>query len=95
MHRSAKAALHSLTRSIAVEAGPSGVRCNAVAPGIIRSRFVKKYEQDFEPEVQRTPMRRLGEPEDVANAVAWLVGDESSFVTGEVINVSGGWYLRP
>ena len=93
-YAAAKAALHSLTRSIAVEAGPRGVRCNAVAPGIIRSRFVNKYEDTFAPEVEATPMRRLGEPEDVANAVAFLVSDQSSFITGEVINVSGGWYMR-
>ncbi len=94
-YAAAKAALHSLTRSVAVEAGPRGVRCNAVAPGIIRSRFVKKYEETFVDEVEATPMRRLGEPEDVANAVAFLVSDESSFITGEVLNVSGGWYMRP
>ncbi len=93
-YAAAKAALHSLTRSIALEAGPHGVRCNAVAPGIIRSKFVKKYESSFDGEVERTPMRRLGEPEDVANAVAFLVSEQSSFVTGEVLNVSGGWYMR-
>jgi NAD(P)-dependent dehydrogenase (short-subunit alcohol dehydrogenase family) len=93
-YAAAKAALHSLTRSVAVEGGPHGVRCNAVAPGIIKSKFVTKYEESFQPEVERTPMRRLGEPEDVANAVAFLVSEESSFITGEVLNVSGGWYMR-
>jgi 3-oxoacyl-[acyl-carrier protein] reductase len=94
-YAAAKAALHSLTRSVAVEGGPHGVRCNAVAPGIIRSKFVTKYEDQFQAEVARTPARRLGEPDDVANAVAFLVSEQSSFITGEVLNVSGGWYMRP
>jgi len=94
-YAAAKAALHSLTRSVAVEGGPYGVRCNAVAPGIIRSKFVTKYEEQFQTEIARTPARRLGEPEDVANAVAFLVSRQSSFITGEVLNVSGGWYMRP
>ncbi|NIR38053.1 MAG: SDR family oxidoreductase, partial [Actinobacteria bacterium] len=46
-------------------------------------------------EADRTPLRRLGTPDDIASVVAWLVSDESSFVTGETINASGGWYVRP
>lgn len=94
-YAAAKSALHSLTRTMAVENGPYGVRANAVAPGIIRSRFVEKYIDRFEPEAERTPVRRLGEPRDVAEAVAFLCSYRSSFITGEVLNVSGGWYLRP
>ena len=91
----AKAGLHALTRGVAFEAGPFGVRCNAVAPGIIWSKFVERFAKSFENAVQETPLRRFGTPEDVANAVAWLCSDESSFVTGETLNVSGGWYMRP
>ena len=89
-----KAALHALTRTIAFEGGPHGVRCNAVAPGIINSKFVEKYRDDFEREVRRTPLRRLGSPEDIANAIAFLLSEQSSFITGETLNVSGGWYMR-
>ena len=94
-YAASKAALHSLTRSVAFEAGPHGVRCNAVATGIIWSKFVRKYAERLEPEVQRTPMRRIGDPEDVAELIAFLCSDKSSFITGETINISGGWYRRP
>lgn len=93
-YAAAKAALHSLTRSVAWEAGPHGVRCNAVAPGIIHSKFIDKYRNDFDKEVVRTPLRRIGDADEVADVVAYLVSEQSSFVTGEIINVSGGWYMR-
>jgi NAD(P)-dependent dehydrogenase (short-subunit alcohol dehydrogenase family) len=94
-YSAAKAGLHEVTRSVAIEAGPFGIRCNAVAPGIINSRFLDKHRERFEVELQATPLRRFGDPEDIANVVAFLVSDESSFITGEVITVSGGWYLHP
>lgn len=93
-YASAKAALHSLTRAVAFEGGPHGVRCNAVAPGIIHSRFVTKYAEGFEREIENTPLRRIGDADEVANVVAFLVSEQSSFVTGEIVNVSGGWYMH-
>jgi NAD(P)-dependent dehydrogenase (short-subunit alcohol dehydrogenase family) len=92
-YAASKAALHALTRSVAWEAGPFGVRCNAVATGIVWSKFVRSYEERLRPEIERTPLRRFGEPEEVAEAVAWLASDRSAFVTGEVLNLSGGWYM--
>ena len=94
-YAAAKAGLHALTRGIAYEAGPDGVRCNAVAPGIIWSKFVERYADSFKGALDETPLRRFGTPEDIAKAVAWLCSEESSFVTGETLNVSGGWYMRP
>jgi NAD(P)-dependent dehydrogenase (short-subunit alcohol dehydrogenase family) len=91
----AKAALHQLTRTIASEYGPHGVRANAVAPGIIHTWFVDTHAPQLLDEAERTPLRRLGTPDDIANVIAWLVSDESSFVTGETVNASGGWYMRP
>ena len=91
----AKAALHQLTRTIAAEYGPNGIRCNAVAPGIIHTWFVDTKAPQLLDEAANTPVRRLGQPDDIANVVAWLVSEESSFVTGETINASGGWYMRP
>lgn len=93
-YASAKAALHALTRAVAEEGGPHGVRCNAVAPGVIESRFVTRYRETMEPLVARTPLRRIGRAEEVASIIAFLVSEESSFVTGEVVNASGGWYMR-
>jgi 3-oxoacyl-[acyl-carrier protein] reductase len=93
-YAAAKAALHSLTRAIAFEGGPHGVRCNAVAPGIIDSWFIRKSPEQFEREKGQTPLRRFGSPEEVANVIYFLVSEQSAFVTGDVINVSGGWYMR-
>jgi 3-oxoacyl-[acyl-carrier protein] reductase len=91
----AKAALHQLTRTIAAEYGPHGVRCNGVAPGIIHTWFIDAKAPQLLDEAKNTPVRRLGTPDDIAAVVAWLVSEESSFVTGETINASGGWYMRP
>jgi 3-oxoacyl-[acyl-carrier protein] reductase len=91
----AKAALFGLTRSVAFEGGPFGVRCNAVAPGLIWSKFVARYQDQFKPDIERTPLRRFGQPEEVAELVAFLASDRSAFITGEAINISGGWYMRP
>ena len=71
------------------------MRANAVAPGIIESKFIAKHSANFEAEIAKTPLRRLGLPDDVASVVAFLCSDDSAFVTGETITVSGGWYMRP
>ncbi len=94
-YAAAKAALHSLTRVLAYEGGPRGVRCNAVAPGIIDTWFIQQSPAQFEKEKEQTPVRRFGTPDEVANVVFFLVSEQSAFVTGETINVSGGWYMRP
>jgi NAD(P)-dependent dehydrogenase (short-subunit alcohol dehydrogenase family) len=94
-YSAAKAGLHEITRSVAIEAGPHGIRCNAVAPGLVESRFVDKHRERFEADRLATPLRRHGRPDEIANIVAFLVSDDSSLITGEVITASGGWYLRP
>jgi NAD(P)-dependent dehydrogenase (short-subunit alcohol dehydrogenase family) len=93
-YAAAKAALHSLTRAIAFEGGPHGVRCNAVAPGIIESAFIRQSPEQFEREKKQTPLRRFGTSDEVANVIFFLVSEQSGFITGDVINVSGGWYMR-
>ena len=92
-YAAAKAALQSLTRTVAAEAGPHGVRCNAIAVGIVLTKFVERHLDTLGREIERTPLRRLGRPEEIAAVVAWLVSEESSFVTGATINASGGWYM--
>jgi NAD(P)-dependent dehydrogenase (short-subunit alcohol dehydrogenase family) len=93
-YAAAKAALHSLTRTIATEVGQANVRCNCVAPGLVKSKFLARHADTFEPERARTPLGRFAEPDEVASVVEFLVSDASSFVTGEIVNVSGGWYFR-
>ena len=93
-YSAAKAGLHEITRSVAIEAGQWGIRCNAIAPGLVQSRFVEKHWARFQPDRDNTPLRRHGRAEEIANVVAFLVSDESSYITGEVITVSGGFYLH-
>jgi NAD(P)-dependent dehydrogenase (short-subunit alcohol dehydrogenase family) len=94
-YSAAKAALLEITRSVAIEAGPYGIRCNAVAPGLVWSKFLEKHEERFRPYAESTPLRRHGQPDEIANVVAFLASDDASYITGEVINVSGGSYLSP
>ncbi|MBI1377422.1 MAG: glucose 1-dehydrogenase [Frankiales bacterium] len=90
---SSKAALIHLTQQLAAELGP-GVRVNAVAPAVVKTRFATMLFEGHEDEVvARYPMRRLGEPDDVAGAVAYLASDEASWVTGHVLVVDGGLTL--
>lgn len=87
-----KGALNSLTQHIAVQYGPRGVRCNAIAPGLIvgderLASFPAQVKDIFEPNCS---IQRLGRPRDISNAVLYLVSDLSSYVTGQVITVDGG-----
>jgi NAD(P)-dependent dehydrogenase (short-subunit alcohol dehydrogenase family) len=91
----AKAGLNELTRAIAVEAGPFGIRCNAVAPGLVESKWVERQRERYTAFLEATPLRRHAQAIDVANTIAFLCSDESAHVTGEIVNVSGGWYLSP
>jgi Tropinone reductase 1 len=91
-----KAALHQLTRNLACEWAEDGVRVNAVAPWYIRTRRTSSalaQPEYYEEVIARTPLRRIGEPEEVASAVAFLCLPASSYVTGECIAVDGG-FLR-
>lgn len=87
-----KGALLAYTRALAKEVGPQGIRVNALAPGLIATRFhdVFNTPQGRAAGVERTPLRREGQPEDVANAAIYLTSPAASFITGEVIEVNGG-----
>ncbi|WP_033346271.1 SDR family oxidoreductase [Catenuloplanes japonicus] len=88
-----KAALSHLTACLAVELGP-GVRVNAVAPAVVKTRFATTLYQGREDEVAALyPLGRLGEPEDVAGAVAFLASDEASWITGQTLVLDGGLTL--
>jgi len=91
-YSAAKAAVLCLTKTLAAEFGPQGVRVNAVAPGIIDTPFLDPVEslRDAGP---RLPIGRLGQPEEVARVVAFLLSAESSYLTGETIDVNGGLFM--
>ena len=92
VYSASKAAVDQLTRTLAMELGPSGIRVNAVAPGLIKTDMMRSVISDERQArvANVSAMRRLGEPEDVAEVVAFLVSDQSSFLTGQIIVVDGG-----
>ena len=85
-----KFAVNGLTISLARELGPKGIRVNAVAPGITETDMMKAVPKEvIEPMIARIPLRRLGQPEDIANAFVFLASDEASYITGVVLSVDG------
>ncbi len=93
-YSAAKAGVIGLTKALAKEVGPSGVRVNCVAPGVIDTDMNQRLEpQDFAALSEDTPLGRIGTPEDVAGAVSWLCSDAAGFVTGQVLSVDGGFAI--
>ncbi len=93
-YSASKAAVIGLTKALAKELGPSGIRVNAVAPGVIATDMMKTITPEvMEALRQDTPLERLGQPEDVANTLWYLASEQAAFITGEVINVSGGFVI--
>ena len=89
-YKTRKSAVNAMTWSLARELGPSNIRINAVAPGITKTDMVAALpDQVIQPMIQRIPLRRIGEPEDVANAFVFLASDMASYVTGEILSVDG------
>jgi len=94
-YQASKGAVVQMTRTLAVEWGPRQIRVNAVAPGHVATELVKKQWLE-EPELRdfflsRTPLKRLAQPEDVANTVLFLASDATSSITGQVIAIDGGY----
>ena len=85
-----KFAVNGLTVSLARELGPKGIRVNAVAPGITETDMMKAVPREvIQPMIEKIPLRRLGQPEDIANAFVFLASDEASYITGVVLSVDG------
>ena len=90
-YSAAKAGLIGLTKALAKEVGPAGVRVNCVAPGVILTDMMKGFDEDtLQTLADETPLMKPGVPDDVANTVAFLVSDEASYITGQVIAPNGG-----
>lgn len=92
----AKSAVNGLTKSLALELGPAGITVNAVPPGFIDTPMLRRAESrellggTVEDHIQRTPVRRVGRPEDIAATCAFLVSEEAGYITGQIIGVNGG-----
>ena len=93
-YSAAKAGLIGMTKALAKELGPSGITVNAIAPGLINTEMNKTLStDDIASLIDETPLMRIGEPKDVADAALFLASDAASFITGEVLNLSGGFIV--
>ena len=88
----AKAGMNGLTKALAKELGPSNIRVNAIAPGIIQTQMNKELNQEELQEIKNEiPLERIGNPQDITKCVKWLIEDE--YTTGQIIGINGGWYM--
>jgi len=93
-YAASKAGLIGLTMAIAREVGSRNITCNAVSPGFIETAMTATLSDEFKQSaVKQIPLGRVGAPEDVASAVAFLASDEASYITGHVLNVNGGMLM--
>ena len=93
-YATSKAAIIGLTKALSVEYGESNIQVNAIAPGFCKTSYFENFKQKselYDFTIERTPMRRWGESEEVANSCLFVASSLSSYVTGDVINVDGGW----
>jgi 2-hydroxycyclohexanecarboxyl-CoA dehydrogenase len=92
----AKSAVNGLTKSLALEYGPSGITVNAVPPGFVDTPMLRSAESrqllggSVEDHINRTPVRRVGKPEDIAAACSFFISEEASYITGQILGVNGG-----
>jgi len=90
-YAASKAGVIALTKSVAKELAPRNVRCNAVAPGFIQTKMTDNLSEEIQEKMMEgIPLSRFGKPEDVANVIAFLAGDQAAYVTGQVLSVCGG-----
>jgi 3-oxoacyl-[acyl-carrier protein] reductase len=93
-YSASKGGLIAMTKSFAIEGSARGVRFNAIAPGFIATEMTNKLSDEVkESYTSKIPLKRFGNPEDVADAVAFLLSDNSAYITGQVLRVNGGMYM--
>lgn len=91
-YSASKAGLIGLMRALSKEVGPSGIRVNAVTPGVIKTDMVSCFDEEtMQALADETPLSRIGTPEDVAKAIRFLLSDDASFITGQTLGVNGGF----
>ncbi len=94
VYSASKGGVISLTKALAKELGPSGIRVNCVAPGCIMTDMMREFSAETLKELaEETPLGRIGTPEEAAKAIAFLASDEASFITGQVLGVNGGFVI--
>jgi 3-oxoacyl-[acyl-carrier protein] reductase len=93
MYAATKGAITAFTKSVAQDLAPFGIRCNCIAPGFIETDMTRALDEKVRTAIlSRIPQQRLGTPEEIANAVSFLVSDQASYITGASLHVNGGMY---
>lgn len=94
IYATTKCGVDAFMRTVALEMGPKGIRCNSVNPGMVETSLIGSFtEEQKEKEKQKYPLRRFAKPEDIAFAIVYLLSDASSFVTGTALKIDGGMTL--
>lgn len=94
IYATTKCGIDAFMRTVAIEFGPRGIRCNSVNPGMVETALIGSFtEEQKEKEKQNYPLRRFAQPEDIANGIAYLLSDAASFVTGTALKIDGGMTL--
>ena len=94
IYATTKCGIDAFMRTVALECGPKGIRCNSVNPGMVETALISGFtEEQKQKEIQNYPLRRFAKPEDIALGVAYLLSDASSFVTGTALKIDGGMTL--
>lgn len=92
LYSTSKAGINGMTKALAKELGPSNIRVNAIAPGIINTTMNQKFtKQELQQIQEEIPLEKIGKPEDIAKCVKWLIEDE--YTTGQIIQINGGWAI--
>ena len=94
IYATTKCGIDAFMRTVALEFGPKGIRCNSVNPGMVETPLIGSFtEEEKEREMQNYPLRRFAKPEDIANGIVYLLSDAASFVTGTALKIDGGMTL--